>query len=231
MRLTVGPTAAALLLDGALSRSPPPVGLFGSRSLPPEVVEIYDGFYEASERERAKGAPAKPPISQVAPLWTALVKAYGTEELALKAARQNGQIINPLYTSSASLITDSKAGLVIAMGSEEDALEIMLKNPAILQCGMGIRTQPADEIRRFAIARALFDSVPPQASLAALSVTILAALANIALKDSDVASVQQTLTVLRPAVGAIGAAIFLATVGNAGRSQRDMMKAQSDPEE
>ena len=39
MRLTVGPTAAALLLAGAPSRSPPPVGLFGSRSLPPEVVD------------------------------------------------------------------------------------------------------------------------------------------------------------------------------------------------
>ena len=218
MRFVVGP-AAALLLASATPRSAPPLALFGASKLPQAVVAIHDGFYEASEKERARGAPSKPPLSTVAQLWTALVKAYGSEELALRAARQNSQILNPLYTESATLITDSKACLVKAMGSEEDALKVMMMNPAVLQCGRLLASQPPDEIKRFAVVRSLFDAVPPQASLAALSLTLASVLVSIAFKDSDAESALQLLGVLKPAVGTIGAGIFLLTAANAARSQ------------
>ena len=145
MRLfSTGPAAALLLVAGS-PRAPQPLAIFGptKASLPPQVITIYDSFYSPTQRELARGATPKPALSDVALLWKEMVKAYGSEELALRAATQNKQLINPKYTAPPRLIPDSKAALVKAMGSEEEAIEIMLKNPAVLQCGSYMATTPA----------------------------------------------------------------------------------------
>ena len=76
-----------------------------------------------------------------------LKAAYGSEALALQAVQQNPTILNPAYTSPPGLVGRSKAALVEVLG-EEGALEVMLQNPAVLQCGESLREQPAGQIRR-----------------------------------------------------------------------------------
>ena len=65
----------------------------------------------------------------------------------LQAVQQNPTILNPAYTSPPGLVSRSKAALVEVLG-EEGALEVMLLNPAVLQCGETLREQPAGQIRR-----------------------------------------------------------------------------------
>lgn len=81
-------------------------------------------------------------------LWVAVRKCYGSEEAAVTAVRRNGQILCPTFASP-KLISDSYGGLSDLMGTEE-ALEIMMKNPAVLTCGDRIRTANPAEIRNFA---------------------------------------------------------------------------------
>ena len=76
-----------------------------------------------------------------------LKAAYGSEARALQAVQQNPTILNPAYTSPPGLVSRSKAALVEVLG-EEGALEVMLQNPAVLQCGESLREQPAGQIRR-----------------------------------------------------------------------------------
>ena len=49
------------------------------------------------------------------------------------------------------------------MGSKDEALEIMGKNPAVLTCGRGLATTDASEIRNFAAFRSVVDAIPPSA--------------------------------------------------------------------
>ena len=197
---------------------------FGA-SLPEEIVDIHAAFYEPNERERAKGAPPKPTLGELKPLYSTLRKVYGSDALAVQAAQQNPQIINPLYTRPA-VATASKAALVTALGSEQAAIEVMLQNPAVLQCGESLADQPADEIRRFAAIRSFADSVPPAVSLAALALFLLAGIAAIALKDAADETTQQALAALRPVIGLAGASIFLATVAGLAGAQRDLKNAE-----
>ena len=88
--------------------------------------------------------------------------------------------------------------------------------------------QPADEIRRFAAARALFDTVPPQASLAALSSVLLLGLAAIALRESDVPAVQEALSVVRPLVAVPAVGLFVVALGNALKAQKDLRRAEDE---
>ena len=91
--------------------------------LPDEVQDIVDNrFYK------------KYPAEDLDALWAVLKEAYVTEADALRAVTQNPTVLNPLYTNPPELVTRSKEALVEVMG-EEEALEVMLKNPAVLQCG------------------------------------------------------------------------------------------------
>ena len=67
-------------------------------------------------------------------LWSELKRAYGDEATAVQAVLRQPQIINPSYTDPPAVISRSKAVLVGYMG-EEESIEVMLKNPALLQCG------------------------------------------------------------------------------------------------
>ena len=140
------------------------------KALPPEVVAAYE----------LGAAPAALPKGQVVPvvserdvvtLWQTLVRAYGGQDLALRAVVANPSVVNPLYTKSPELVRASKQALVEVMGSEAAAIEVMLLNPAVLQCGDGLRLQPAGQIRSFAGFRAVVDRVPPSVSRAVLTLT------------------------------------------------------------
>ena len=135
------------------------------KALPPEVVAAYERRFG-----ELGAAPAALPKGQVAPvvterevvtLWQTLVRAFGNQDLALRAVVANPSVVNPLYTKTPELVRASKQALVEVMGSEAEAIEVMLLNPSVLQCGDGLRLQPAGQIRSFAGFRAVVDRVPP----------------------------------------------------------------------
>ena len=85
-------------------------------------------------------------------------------EAAAAAAQQvRGTILCPLY-SSPKVLRDSYEALVSNIG-EEEAAEILRKNPAVLTCGEGLRDADPDEIRRLASAREVLDKIPPEVLL------------------------------------------------------------------
>ena len=94
----------------------------GGGGLPSEVTEVVNGF--ATEKDPAA----------IRALWTELKRAYGDEATAVQAVLRQPQIINPSYTDPPAVISRSKAVLVEYMG-EEESIEVMLKNPSVLQCG------------------------------------------------------------------------------------------------
>ena len=117
----------------------PMMALGGRASLPPAALEVSNRFKKRYEPK------------QLDPLWRALRQCYGSEELALQAVSENPQILNPSY-SRPERIQASKACLVEIMG-EADTLEVMLKNPAVLQCGSALAGAQATEIKGFATLR------------------------------------------------------------------------------
>ena len=70
-------------------------------------------------------------------------------------------VIAPLY-STPELLVESYDALVVALG-EEEALEVMCKNPAVLTCGDSLATTDASEIRNIAAFRSVVDAIPPSA--------------------------------------------------------------------
>jgi len=117
----------------------PMLALGGRASLPPAALEVSNRFKKRYEPK------------QLDPIWRALRQCYGSEELALQAVSENPQILNPSY-SRPERIQASKACLVEIMG-EADTLEVMLKNPAVLQCGSALAGAQASEIKGFATLR------------------------------------------------------------------------------
>jgi hypothetical protein len=112
--------------------------------------------------------------------WDAVVKAYGSQELAAEAViRLRGSIICPLYASPA-LIEASLDALKSVIGDEE-ATEILAKNPAVLTCGDGLRTADPGEIRRLATLRQVLDGIPPSVLLGSIVAASVAILAKIVL--------------------------------------------------
>lgn len=130
-------------------------------ALPTEVQNVVDNRFRKEY-----------PTKELETLWKVLKDAYGSEANALQAVVRNPTILNPAYTSPPSVVKRSKAALVDVLG-KEDALDVMLKNPAVLQCGETLRAQPADQIKRFASIRAGLDTLPANAPTVFLSVLTL----------------------------------------------------------
>ena len=152
--LRTAPKAAGQAFAGLV------IPTFASRkALPTAVQEVVDARFKKSY-----------PAADVQALWQVLRRAYGNEDNALQAVRQNPTILNPSYTNPPGLVTRSKAALVEVLG-EEEALEVMLQNPAVLQCGADLSKQPADQIKSFAGFRSTIDKLPDQAPLYALCLT------------------------------------------------------------
>ena len=98
-------------------------------------------------------------------LWAQVKSCYGTEVRAIEAVSRQPFLLNPTYTWPPPLLSRSKEALVEVLGSEAEALEVMRKNPAVLQCGApGLLELGGDEIKLFANLRYFGSQVPPQAA-------------------------------------------------------------------
>lgn len=126
--------------------------------LPPAMVEVTGKFKKVYTK------------AQLELLWGALLQCYGTPALAEAAVLENPQILNPSYSFCNTMIA-SRDVLVDMMGKEE-ALEVMLKNPAVLQCGPALDTLGPDEIKGFANLRSTFNRIPENVRGLALSALI-----------------------------------------------------------
>ena len=67
------------------------------------------------------------PAKDLEVLWAALLKVYGSAELAEQAARDNPQILNPSYSFCNTML--ASADVLVNMMGREEALEVMSKNP------------------------------------------------------------------------------------------------------
>jgi len=129
--------------------------------------------------------------------------------------RDNPQIINPSYTVPPKPLAGSKSCLVEIM-SEEEAIEVMLKNLAVLQCGLSLRSTQADEIKSFANLRYYGGRLVPNPT-AALAVVVAALFYVVA--GSYVGDVA-ALDTIKPVLGFVGAGLFGATLYGVASSSR-----------
>jgi hypothetical protein len=145
--------------------APPSMRYLKNLRLPAEVLACVNEF-PAVERGRngnaAKNLSPPPTEKQLVSLWRELQKCYGNEDLAKQAVCQNPTIMNPDYTKDPAVISRSKAALVKVMGGDAEALTVMMKNPAVLQCGDGLLDMSASEIELFANLRQQLDRFPKQ---------------------------------------------------------------------
>ena len=154
------------------------------------------------------------PSKDVEALWRELKAAYRSEALALQAVNQNPTILNPGYTAPPSVVGRSASALVKVLGKDE-ALEVMLKNPAVLQCGASLSKQPPDQIKSFASFRQAVDLLPDEGptyflGLFGLLLAVAVAGKNGALPeaaDGLVQGVGRTFAVGGAAVGVVAAVL------------------------
>ena len=117
-------------------------------------------------------------------------------------------------------------------GDEREALDIILQNPAILQCGKSLSNQRADEIKSFARMLASFaDRVPPQISQGILVLVLGTVLLNIVLSKSDDPAVLDLLMVLKPLLGGTFALAFLGTISMVGMGEAAASRAKRSKKE
>lgn len=128
------------------------------RRLPADILAVTQKFKKEYTRP------------ELETLWGALLACYGSEALARQAVLDNPQIINPSYSFCNTMLA-SKDVLFGMMGKEE-ALDVMSKNPAVLQCGPSLDTLGPDEIKGFANIRSLGNKIPEQVRGFILAVTI-----------------------------------------------------------
>ncbi|KAL1528259.1 hypothetical protein AB1Y20_009616 [Prymnesium parvum] len=152
--------ALLLLLCGANFRTPP---LTPTR-LPPAATRSTSPSMSAPPD--VPFASSYPP-SQLAALWKALAACYRSEALAREAVRRQPQVMCPVYASP-SLLTQSADALVELVG-EEEAVEIMLRNPMVLTCGSReLAASTAAEVRQAANVRFYLDKYVNPAGLLSL---------------------------------------------------------------
>jgi len=160
--------------------------------LPEEVVELTLKFKKEY------------PKRDLEVLWGTLLKVYGTPELAAAAAKTNPQMMNPSYSFCNTMIASEKV-LVDMMGREE-ALDVMVKNPAVLQCGPSLDTLGPDEIKGFANIRSLGNNLfPEEVRGAALTLLILFCLYP--LLAIRVPELESSANIVKPLVGILFAVI------------------------
>lgn len=160
--------------------------------LPSEIVTITQKFKKEY------------PQRDLEILWGALLKCYGTAKLAADAAKTNPQIMNPSYSFCNTMLA-SRQVLVDMMGQDE-ALDVMMKNPAVLQCGPSLDTLGPDEIKGFANIRALGTRLfPEEARGVLLSALILFCLYP--LVAVRVPELESSANIVKPLVGVLFAVL------------------------
>ena len=157
------------------------------------------------------------PTKELELLWAALLQCYGSEESALAAVRTNPQMLNPSY-SFCNTILESKSALVGLMG-EEEALEVMRLNPAVLTCGPSLEMLGAGEVKAFAALRSAGTAiVPEQARPAAVGAFVAVVAFALGFQGTEDPLALQVLQVLKPALGVILGSSFVFTAYAAAKS-------------
>ena len=198
--------------------------------LPSNVLEVYNSRFQTLGTVRhVKGTPISE--ESVEELWQTLLTAYDGEEKAFIAISRNPTVMHPLYTDPPSVITNSKAALLEVLDSDEEVLTVMLQNPAVLQCGASLRTQPADQIKSFARSRQALDAIPKEVSQTALGLGLLTVGLTTTLRGSHDTNVQALLDIMRPLIGATGASLFLVVAFFASKSEADAARSRRQKDE
>ena len=193
----------------ATKKEPPKVG---PRRMPPEMIEVTQTFKK------------QPPHSKksLEILWAALVKCYGTEELAKQAVLDNPQILNPSYTFCNTMLASKD--VLFNMMSKEEALEVMTKNPAVLQCGPALANAQPDEVKSFATIRYVGNRLLPEAArLPVLGLVFLLLSYGVAYTNAPGgagASAEATLGLIKPVLGAFFATLFGTTLYGVATASR-----------
>ena len=82
-------------------------------------------------------------------LWSRLLKIYPSEAAAIAAVQRNSALIMPYMNKPAFI--DGSWRVLNEMMSEEEALEVITKNPGILACNpVGLKTTDAATVKRAA---------------------------------------------------------------------------------
>ena len=148
------------------------------------------------------------------PLWTALRKCYPNESAAQAALSRNSGLLMP-WSNSPTIIQKNHAVLQSMLG-KEDALDVITKNPGVLACDPGrLAISSAEEIKGVASFTAALAGARTPLTFAAAALATLALLPTTGLIDAEAAS-----TILRPAIGTIGATAFFAALLGAVAAQR-----------
>jgi len=168
------------------------------KRLPPSMVEVTSKFKKVYEKR------------QLELLWGALLKCYGSQALAEQAVLSNPQILNPSYSFCNTMIA-SKDVLFDMMGKEE-ALEVMLMNPAVLQCGPSLDTLGPDEIKGFANIRSLGNKIPDSLRGLALAALLSFVLFPVFAANNEALDGSLALTVAK-----VGNGILFATLVEGSR--------------
>jgi len=158
------------------------------KRLPADMVEVTSKFKKEYGRK------------DLELLWGAVSTIYPTQADAKQAVLQNPQILNPSYSFCNTMLA-SRDVLYDMMGKEE-ALQIMLKNPAVLQCGPSLDTLGPDEIKGFANLRYFFNNlIPAEAQAPAIAALLLFCLFPVfAVNNPDLADSGLT-NLVKPIVG------------------------------
>ena len=150
-------------------------------------------------------------------LWGAMLKCYGSQEFALQAARANPTLINPSY-SFCNTMLESKRVLLNKM-DEEDALKVMLQNPAVLQCGPSLESIGPAEIKALAAVRGIGARLPKGTELVVFAALVSAVFLPVAgslnpeFADSDLLAASKTVSGVVVAPFAATAILYLLRAG------------------
>ena len=191
-----GGLAAAIVREAKARALPPPPAAVQSR--------IDAAFFSSYDQV------------EVNALWANALDAYGSAERASEAVLRQPFLLNPTYTWPPPLLRRSKDALVEVLGSESDALDVMRKNPSILQCGAnGILGTGPEEIRLWANVRDTASRVPPPVA-ASLGVSFLSLIfLNLLIVRIDDPAIQGLLSPLFTASKALlGLSFALAIEGS-----------------
>lgn len=145
-------------------------------------------------------------------LWAALLRCYGTPELALAAVRSNPQIINPSYSFCNTMLESRR--LLLNVMSEKEALDVMVANPAVLQCGPTLEALGPAEIKLFASLRSAGTAlIAEEARTAVLGAFLLIfALPVVLTQNPELAAGSELLAASKLLAGAVGAPVFLGAI-------------------
>lgn len=157
------------------------------QKMPVEVLELTKTF---------KKEYAQKDLDQ---LWGAMMACYGTKELAIQAAYENPQIVNPSYSFTNTML--ASRDVLLDIMEKEEAMQVMLRNPAVLQCGPSLDTLGPDEIKGFANIRYWGNKIPENSRLAALAATGLLICAPIVGANVPEWSDSPILQLIKPLVG------------------------------